>query len=531
MTRTRRFRPGRIFYLALASWLILLCAAPLLRPSLALAHPLGNFTINRYARIEVHPHRIYLRYILDMAEIPAFQERNRIDLDRDGQIDDGEGAAYLSSRADQLKNAMRLTVDGSSIPLEIVSRELSFPSGQGGLPTLRLSLLIQEASPPDRIGRTLNLHYQDDNYRQRLGQSLGWKEIVARAAPGVLLIDSTAPQEDRSDELQGYPDDLLSNPPELNEVRLTFAANGNSGPPAGAAISQVSPDPDLAITDPATPDSAAGSGMTSLITANRLSWPVITLAVLLALGLGAAHALTPGHGKTIMAAYLVGTRGTARHALTLGLTVTVAHTLGVLGLGLVTLFFSSVISPELLYPWLSLVSGVTIIGVGIWMLTDRWRHRSRKHQLDHHHGDPSHDHQHDHPHSHRHPGHHHRFDFSDQPGSPVRKSLGWKNLAALGVSNGLIPSASALIILLAAIALQRIGLGLLLVLAFSAGMAAVLSGIGVVLVYCGRIVQRFRVESAWSDAIFRLLPLGTALVILISGLVVAARSVRQVGLL
>jgi ABC-type nickel/cobalt efflux system permease component RcnA len=527
MTRNRRFRPGRIFYLTLASWLVLFCAAPLLRPNLASAHPLGNFTVNRYARIEIHPHRIYLRYILDMAEIPAFQERSQMDLDRDGQIDDGEGAAYLASRADQLKNAMRLTVDGSSIPLEIESRELSFPSGQGGLPTLRLSLLIQEASPPDRIGRTLNLHYEDDNYRQRLG----WKEIVVRAAPGVSLIDSTAPQDDRSDELRGYPDDSLSNPPELSEVRLTFAADGNSGPPSGAAISHVSPDPDLASPDRASLDSAAGGGVTSLITANSLSWPVITLAVLLALGLGAAHALTPGHGKTVMAAYLVGTRGTARHALSLGLTVTVAHTLGVLGLGLVTLFFSSVISPELLYPWLSLVSGVTIIGVGVWMLTDRWRHRSQEHQLDHHHGDFQHDHGHDHPHSPGRPGHHHRFNSSDLPGIPGRKNPGWKNLAALGVANGLIPSASALIILLAAIALHRIELGLLLVLAFSAGMAAVLSGIGMVLVYCGRIVEGFRVESAWSHAIFRLLPVGTALVILISGLVVAARSVRQVGLL
>jgi ABC-type nickel/cobalt efflux system permease component RcnA len=382
-----------------------------------------------------------------------------------------------------------------------MSRELSFPSGQGGLPTLRLSMLLRAEMATGRPGEEVGLHYRDDNYRQRPG----WREIVVRAAPEVSLLNSTAPQQDRSDELRSYPDDLLSNPPGLSEAHLTLVAGDQPGRPADSSI-------DSGPADLAAPDPASSSGLTSLITAQRLSWPVIMLALLLASGLGAAHALTPGHGKTIMAAYLVGTRGTAWHALFLGFTVTVSHTLGVLGLGLVTLYFSTVIAPERLYPWLGLVSGITIVGVGIWLLTDRLRHRSKDHHVHDH--DPEHH------------AHHHHTGSSGGP-----QGINWKNLAALGAANGLVPSASALIILLAAIALHRIGIGLLLVLAFSAGMAAVLSGIGIILVYCGRVIERFRVESAWSGLFFRLLPIGTAAVILISGLVVATRAVRQVGLI
>lgn len=495
MKRNLRFQPGEIFLLTLASLLLLLGAAMVYRPDVASAHPLGNFTINRYTRIELHPARIDLRYVLDLAEIPAFQERDQIDLDRNGQIDGSEEAAYLASQTVRLRDALSLTIDGAPIPLEMVSRELSFPPGQGGLPTMRLSMLLQVTPAPDRPGELLNLHYEDHNYRQRPG----WREIVVRAAPGVSVVNSTAPQQDRSDELRAYPDDLLSSPPESNEAHLDFVTDGSLAQPAASPVS----------AEPTAPDPAPGRSVTSLITGQRLSLPVITLACMLALGLGATHALAPGHGKTIMAAYLVGNRGTARHALFLGFTVTISHSLGVLGLGLVTLYFSRVISPERLYPWLGLVSGVTIAGVGIWILAGRLRH---------HHHDPVH--QHDRR------GHHHHFDSTGGPGG-----IGWKNLAALGAANGLVPSASALIILLAAISWQHIGLGLLLVLAFSAGMAGVLSGTGIILVCCGRMIERFRVESAWSKALVRVLPVGTALVIIISGLVVASRSVMQGNLL
>jgi ABC-type nickel/cobalt efflux system permease component RcnA len=220
-----------------------------------------------------------------------------------------------------------------------------------------------------------------------------------------------------------------------------------------------------------------------------------------------------------MAAYLVGTRGTASHALFLGLTVTVSHTLGVLGLGLVTLYASHLITPERLYPWLGLVSGATVMAIGAWLLLGRvWRRRltssdQSRSVPDHHHG-----HGHGHSHSHL------------SRGSNTL-SITWRNLAALGIAGGLLPSASALVILLAAISLHRIGFGLLLILAFSAGMAAVLAGIGLMLVYAGRVMERFQSQNRLVGAVSAALPVTTALVVLVSGLVVTARAAFQVGLL
>jgi nickel/cobalt transporter (NicO) family protein len=182
---------------------------------------------------------------------------------------------------------------------------------------------------------------------------------------------------------------------------------------------------------------------------------VVELSLAFALGLGAAYALSPGHGKTIMAAYLVRTRGTAKHALFLGLTVTLSHTVGVLALGAAALYASSLIAPERLYPWLGLASGVIILGIGVWLLVSKVRQGLEQ--------------RHHHPHGHH---HHHWPNDSDKLG------ITWKNLTTLGVVGGLAPSASALVILLAAISLHRLGFGLLLILAFSAGMAAVLAGVG-----------------------------------------------------
>lgn len=207
-----------------------------------------------------------------------------------------------------------------------------------------------------------------------------------------------------------------------------------------------------------------------------------------------------------MAAYLIGTRGTARHALFLGLTVPVSHTLGVLALGLVTLYASHLIAPERLYAWLGLFSGLVIAAIGMWLLLARLRRRYRK----------AHDH-HGHPHG----------DHNDHKHDAI--GLSWKNLAALGVANGFIPSVSALLILLAAISLHRIAFGLLLVLAFSAGMALVLGGVGLLLVYGGRIVNRTRIQNGLVSRAVRLMPVGTALVVLVSGLVVTARALFQVS--
>jgi ABC-type nickel/cobalt efflux system permease component RcnA len=233
-----------------------------------------------------------------------------------------------------------------------------------------------------------------------------------------------------------------------------------------------------------------------------------------AFALGALHALSPGHGKAIVAAYLVGTRGTIKHALFLGGMVTFTHTISVFALGFVTLFLSRQISPDKIFPVLGAVSGLTIVWIGATLLYERAR-RLRA-GGDHHH----HDHHHDHPHHHDHHHHHHAHDHghSHIPEGEVT----FASLVALGVSGGLVPCPSALVLLLSSIALRRVGLGLILLVAFSAGLALVLMAIGVIVIYAKHLLPGGKGQPVPSA--FRLIPVFSAAVIVCIGLLMTAVS-------
>jgi len=209
-----------------------------------------------------------------------------------------------------------------------------------------------------------------------------------------------------------------------------------------------------------------------------------------------AHALSPGHGKTIVTAYLVGQRGTPRHAALLGLVVTATHTVGVFALGAVTLLLSRFIVPETLYPWLNFTSGVLVVLIGASVLRSRWRH-SRAHT-----------HGHD---------HHHHHDHED--------GLSWRSLVAVGVSGGLLPCPSALVVLLAAITLHRVAFGMLLVVAFSAGLALTITGIGLAAVLARGAFRRV----SFDGRVVSLLPTVSALVIVAAGLVMTLHALPRVG--
>jgi ABC-type nickel/cobalt efflux system permease component RcnA len=267
--------------------------------------------------------------------------------------------------------------------------------------------------------------------------------------------------------------------------------------------------------------------MADLVTASELILPVLLFALSAAMALGAFHALEPGHGKTVVAAYLVGSRGTAAHAVLLGLTVTASHTAGVYLLGGVALYASRYVMPERLYPWLGIVSGVVIAGLGVALVRRRWRAASHDH--DHGHGHDHHDHDHahghahshghghhDHDHAHGHDGHHHDH--------PVSRSA----LVMLGVTGGIVPCPAAVVVLLSALSLNRVGFGLLLIVAFSAGLAAVLIAIGVLVVCAGRLAARF---SADGPVIRRWLPLVSSAVITIVGVVITLQALVAAGLL
>jgi ABC-type nickel/cobalt efflux system permease component RcnA len=276
-----------------------------------------------------------------------------------------------------------------------------------------------------------------------------------------------------------------------------------------------------------------------MLRAAELSFPLVTGALLAVMAWGAGHALTPGHGKTIVAAYLVGSRSTPWHALYLGLTVTLTHTLGVFALGLVALFASQYILPEQLYPWLGVASGLIVVGLGGAMLWSRVRQLLVSHQHPHDHAVHDHDHaphdhthehehHHDHTHSHRHAHKvHHTHDqqhsHSHLPPGADGAPVTWRSLLALGVSGGLLPCPSALVLLLTAVSLNRAALGMVLVVVFSVGLAGVLTLVGLLFVKGSRLVPQLPRVGVWSP----LLPTVSALAITLVGLWLTAAAVSK----
>ena len=471
----------------------------MLVPSLIIAHPLGNFSINRYSRIEVERDAIHVWYVLDLAEIPTFQELPSVDLNHDGQIDDEERRQHAVKMTHSILQLLSLSVDDRQAPLQSISNRIEILPGQGGLQTLRVTIHLLTPLSLSAVS-TARVKYRDDVYPGRLG----WKEIVARAVNGVVLQNSTVPTEDVSEELRQYPTDMLSSPLQVTtaQFELKPAAFVSTQEAVASSDTRASQRPRV--------------GFAGLITETELTWSFILFALLAAMFWGGAHALSPGHGKTVVAAYLVGSRGTAKHAIFLGATVTITHTIGVFALGLVTLFASQYILPEKLYPWLSLSSGILVVGIGLYLLMQRLGiRRGRNHVHSHSHGDSAREHVHAHggkAHSHLPPG-------SD--GGPVT----WRSLLALGVSGGLLPCPSALVVLLGAISLHRVGFGLLLIVAFSLGLAGVLTGIGLLLVHARRYFDRFRSDGS----LMRLLPAASAGFIAIAGLMITAQALSQMG--
>jgi ABC-type nickel/cobalt efflux system permease component RcnA len=466
------------------------------RPTAVSAHPLGNFTVDQYSRIEPSLNSVRIRYILDMAEIPAFTEMSEIDIDNDGVTTEIESNKYSLSKAKELGNSLSVEIDGTGLDLIVENSTVEFPSGQGGLNTLRLEIDFF-ADLPNVIGNNgYSLEYQDKNFPNKLG----WKELLIQPTPGVILRNSSVSDADVSNELTAYPEDRFSSPPNLLGARVAIEIDS-----VGSSIESSSVNP--IVTD----DSESDNFLASLISADKLSLPIVVMSLLIAVGLGAVHAMSPGHGKTIMAAYLVGTRGTAIHAIFLGFTVTTTHTIGVVALGLVVLYASHVVAPEALYSWLSLASGLIILGVGGWLL---WSQLRRRNGTGSEHGH-SHDHNHDHGHQH-------------EPGkSTGGLKVTWTTLTALGITGGIIPSASALVILLAAISMHRIGFGMVLILAFGAGMAGVLTGVGLALVYVRNTVERIQTQHRLLGVAARFMPMASALVVLGSGIFMSARSAMQ----
>jgi nickel/cobalt exporter len=450
--------------LAVAAALVL---AALFAPSVAGAHPLGNFTVNHYAGLEVAGDTVYVRYALDLAEIPTYQVGSDV---------------RRATFADELARDLVLTLDGRRAPLRVVSRRVTSRTGAGGLPTLRLDVVYRA------LGTGTSLAFRDTSFPARIG----WHEVTIRGRDGGRVVAADVPATSASDVLRRYPRGQLRSP--LRVASATATIHLGSAAAAAPAIERNDG------------PGHAGDGFAGLIEQGDTSIGVLLVTLLVAAFWGAAHALTPGHGKAMVAAYLVGTKGTARHAFLLGGTVTVAHTAGVFALGFVTLGLSAFVVPEQLYPWLTLVSGVLVVVVGASVLRQRLRSR---------HGGHAHHHHDDHDH-HHHDGHDHHHDHDH--------ALTSKGILGVGVAAGLLPCPSALVVLLSAIALHRIGLGLALIVAFSLGLAATITGIGLVAVAARHTFGRIGLDGP----LVRALPAVSAALILTVGLVITARALPGV---
>jgi len=278
------------------------------------------------------------------------------------------------------------------------------------------------------------------------------------------------------------------------------------------SVEWVAAGPMAAAAAPTAPGALVrGDFLSRLLHRGDIGLGLIILGMAVAFGLGAMHALSPGHGKTIVAAYLVGARGTFKHAIFLGGMVTFTHTISVFFLGLTTLFLSQYVLPEKIFPVLGAISGLSIVGIGGMLLYKRAR--QLRHVADHHHH-----HDHTHPHDHHHPHEHGPHGHSHVPEGDV--TLG--SLIALGASGGLVPCPSALVLLLSSIALGRVGLGLFLLVAFSTGLAIVLMGIGVLVLYAKQLLPDSQKTAA--HPAFRIIPLLSAALIVCIGLVMTGVS-------
>jgi len=536
----------------------------------AFAHPMGNFSVNHYGKIKVRQNSVEISYLVDMAEIPTYQQMRQVGMTT--QPNDSADMRYVDDEEKRLKEGLTLEIDGQTMHLDTITRQVAFADGAGGLPTMKLSFVFR--GKLDSPAGAHKLAYADNNFPGRAG----WKEIVV-IGEGSTILGSSAPEVDRSQELTNYSSDLLNSPPQQLAAVVNFSTAVpeqevssllSASAPAKSTVAPV-----VAIRQPATSrksqrvastgsaptrvtqsnliqfsenavSSASGessqpatraqntprSRFTELIsTRGKLSLWILLSAALIAAGLGALHALEPGHGKTIVAAYLVGSRGTARHAVLLGFVVTATHTAGVYLLGIVTLYASRYIVPEQLYPWLGAISGLSVTGLGVFIFLKHLTGENGEHS--HTSGEQ---------HSHWFLSMFKLSKFRPEAlrqmakGNPLScetsqsetRGVSLRELCLLGITGGIVPCPAALVVLLSAFSLHRIGFGLFLITAFSLGLAAVLVIVGLTMVYTKRFMAA-RVRAAGS--IVRYLPfLSSAFMVVLGvGIAVSAFASAPIG--
>jgi ABC-type nickel/cobalt efflux system permease component RcnA len=564
------------------------CALVLIPSAGASAHPLGNFTVNRYDGLVAAPGHLRVDHVEDLAEIPATQAKP--DIERLGL------AAWARQRCATAAEDSGLTVDGRPVALTAGAAEAVVRPGQAGLDTLRVECRLTAPLPEDG---TVSLAFRGAG----AASGPGWREITARG-DRMTLTASDVPTESLSGELTDYPQELLSSPADTATASLRIR-------PGGAALVEGERDAPAASVLPRGADRWTRA-LDSLVARQDLTVGFAALAVLIAVGLGAMHAVAPGHGKTLMAATAAARGGRARmkDVLPLAASVTVTHTLGVVALGLL-ITAGSAAAPSVI-AWLGLASGVLVLCAGATLVRRAWHsrrhdhghphghghghahsndhghahanspghgrgpgrtrahehtktparalalvgasaaHTSHEHDHGHHHDqdhardqepehdhahgthhDPAHGHDHDHDHGHSHDHHHDDHGHGRHGHTHTHTHGGFththstaptlRGTILLGFAGGLVPSPSAVVVLVGAAALGHAWFGLLLVVAYGVGLALTLTAAGFAVVRLGSGAARFLDRSPrWTThpvaaLVRRNVPLWSALVVVALG--------------
>jgi nickel/cobalt exporter len=508
------------------------------------AHPMGNFSVNHYARIQVEPGGAEILFVLDLAEIPTFELLQKWGLTMASPRAELEAKAIAEAR--EWVKQLHVTADGKTLAPRILGTDIVVADGAGGLPVIRVNTRLKVAASPGL------LEYTDGTYPDR---TAGWKEVVVLAGGNAGIKTSTIGSKDISNALTAYPQDATTAPPQDLKAVLSWVARPvekpliseglsekKEAPPVSApsVVPGIAPAPTPAATAPtvAEPNSMGqvkrNDFLSRTLKGGEIGWGLGLACIAVAFWFGALHALEPGHGKTMVAAYLVGARGTAKHAMFLGGMVTFTHTVSVFILGLVTLFLSQYVMPDKISKVLGVISGLTIVYLGGMLLYRRSRGLHNGHSHHHHHdefaddsdlafGDDHHDHHHHHDHAHTHSHGAFTHTHDDLTHSHVPEGdVTIKSLIALGASGGLVPCPSALVLLLSAISIGRTGFGLLLLVSFSLGLALVLMAMGLIVVYAKNLFPQR--ESDKPNPFFQVLPIISAAVILMIGILLTGNS-------
>ncbi|MFE9444326.1 nickel transporter [Streptomyces sp. NPDC006602] len=547
----RRVRRVRRVLAPAAAVLTAACALVLVPSATAAAHPLGNFTVNHYDGLVTAPGELRVDHVEDLAEIPATQAGP--DIEKLGMTE------WARQRCARAADDSRATVDGRTVALTAESSHARVRPGQAGLDTLRVECRLTAPLPEDD---TVTLGFRSS----ATDSGPGWREITARG-DRTTLTESDVPTKSLSRELTEYPRELLSSPADTTTAALRVR-------PGGPALAEEQADAPAASVLPRGADRWTRA-LDSLVARHDLTVGFAALAMLVAVALGALHALAPGHGKTLMAAVAAARGGRARmkDVLPLAASVTVTHTLGVVALGLLVTAGSAA-APSVI-AWLGIASGVLVTVAGATLLRRAWRNRPQArghahphdHDHDHDHDQP-HDHGHPHPHPHPHDGEHahdrtpvlvgahsqasptrhthdhphpHPHPHPDHEGGhphahphTVEHTHGGfththataptlRGTILLGFAGGLVPSPSAVVVLVGAAALGQAWFGLVLVVAYGVGLALTLTAAGFAVVKLGTGVTRvLDKRPRWTSSpltalVRRVLPLGSALVVVALG--------------